>query len=70
LSGRRGPPRHSSGAKGLVRDNFLSGIFGGISVKQYHEIKTLPGVDVAAPIANLGYVLLSATATVPLGRAI
>jgi putative ABC transport system permease protein len=58
-------PRHSSlpleNAQGLVRDNFLSGIFGGITPSEYREIRTLPGVSVAAPIANVGYVLLAQT---------
>ncbi|HYZ77977.1 MAG TPA: FtsX-like permease family protein [Gaiellaceae bacterium] len=43
--------------RGLVRDNYLSGIFGGISKKQYREIESMSGVEVAAPIANVGYVL-------------
>lgn len=43
--------------QGLVRPNFLSGIFGGITLAQYEEITRIPGVDVAAPIANIGYVL-------------
>lgn len=43
--------------KDLVRDNYLSGIFGGISFRQYHTIEQIPGVGVAAPIANIGYVL-------------
>ena len=42
---------------GLVRDNYLSGIYGGISLRQYATIRRIPGVAVAAPIANLGYVL-------------
>lgn len=42
-------------SQGLVRDNYLSGIFGGISLKQWHQIEKLPGVSVAAPIANVGY---------------
>lgn len=42
---------------GLVRDNYLSGLFGGISLEQYEKIKRIPRVEVAAPIANLGYVL-------------
>jgi putative ABC transport system permease protein len=41
----------------LVQDNYLSGIFGGISLGQYERIKALSGVQVAAPIANIGYVL-------------
>lgn len=43
-------------SQGLVRPNFLSGVFGGISLEQYEEIKGLPGVEVAAPIANIGYI--------------
>ncbi len=41
----------------LIRDNYLSGIFGGISLAQYRTIQRIRGVDVAAPIANVGYVL-------------
>lgn len=44
-------------SQGLVRDNYLSGIFGGITISQYHQIARLPGVQVAAPIAMIGYVL-------------
>lgn len=43
--------------EGLVRPNFLSGIYGGISFKQWHEIERIHGVAVAAPIANVGFVL-------------
>lgn len=43
--------------QGLVRNNYLGGIFGGISFQQYREIKRIPGIDVAAPIANIGYIL-------------
>ena len=42
---------------GLVRPNFLSGIFGGITMNQYRLIEQMPGVDVAAPVAMIGYVL-------------
>lgn len=48
-------------SEGLVRDNYLSGIFGGITLAQYHEISRLPGVEVAAPIAMIGYVLQPAS---------
>jgi putative ABC transport system permease protein len=47
-------------SRGLVQGNFLSGIFGGITLAQYHQVAAIPGVDVAAPIANLGYVLVGA----------
>jgi putative ABC transport system permease protein len=43
----------------LVQENYLSGIFGGITMQQYHLIKALPGVSVAAPIAMVGYTLPS-----------
>jgi putative ABC transport system permease protein len=42
-----------------VQPNFLSGIYGGISMSQYHEIARIPGVTVAAPVAMVGYTLLS-----------
>ncbi|MCP9487897.1 MAG: ABC transporter permease [Gaiellaceae bacterium MAG52_C11] len=42
---------------GLVRDNYLSGLFGGISLEQWETIKALRAVEVAAPIANVGFVL-------------
>lgn len=42
-----------------VQPNFLSGIYGGISMAQYHQIQATPGVQVAAPIAMVGYALLS-----------
>jgi putative ABC transport system permease protein len=45
---------------GTVQPNFLSGIYGGISLAQYHRIERIPGVQVAAPIAMVGYTLISA----------
>lgn len=50
-------------ARGLVTDNYLSGIYGGITLRQYQRIKSLPGIAVAAPIAMAGYVLV--TVSVP-----
>ncbi|WP_406105810.1 FtsX-like permease family protein [Micromonospora globbae] len=41
--------------RGLVRPNYLSGLFGGITLQQYEQVKAVPGIDVAAPIAMLGY---------------
>jgi hypothetical protein len=41
---------------GLVEADYLSGINGGISFQQYEQIKSIPGVDIAAPIATVGYV--------------
>jgi putative ABC transport system permease protein len=39
----------------LVRPNYLSGLFGGITMDQYERVRAVPGVEVAAPIAMLGY---------------
>ncbi|MEU8424826.1 FtsX-like permease family protein [Micromonospora sp. NPDC048835] len=41
--------------RGLVRPNYLSGLFGGITPAQYEQVKQVAGVDVAAPIAMLGH---------------
>ncbi len=54
--------------EGLVRDNYLSGIYGGISFSQYREIKNIPGVSVAAPIGNIGYVFFLSLFPVRLNR--
>jgi hypothetical protein len=40
---------------GLVEANTLSGIWGGITLSQYEAIKSIPGVEVAAAIAMIGY---------------
>jgi hypothetical protein len=40
---------------GLVQANHLSGIPGGITFGQYEAVKSIPGVEVAAPIAMLSY---------------
>ncbi len=53
-------------SQGLVRDNYLSGIFGGITLAQNHTIAGLPGVQIAAPIAMIGYVLQPVSITVNL----
>jgi putative ABC transport system permease protein len=41
----------------LVRPNFLSGVYGGITFKQWHAVEHLHGVSAAAPVANIGYIL-------------
>jgi putative ABC transport system permease protein len=48
---------------GTVQPNFLSGIFGGISLAQDRQIAQIPGVSVAAPIAMVGYTLLEVSQT-------
>jgi hypothetical protein len=45
--------------QGLVRNNYLSGLFGGISLAEWRRIRAIPGVDVAAPVANVGFILPS-----------
>src|SRR5919198_1351316 len=44
-------------SRGLVRENYLSGIFGGITLRQYAAVQAMAGVQIAAPIAMVGYVL-------------
>ncbi len=43
-------------AFGLVQANHLSGLSGGITFEQYAMIKALPGVEIAAPVAMLGFI--------------
>jgi putative ABC transport system permease protein len=52
-----------------VQPNFLSGIYGGITMAQYHKIASIPGVQVAAPIAMVGYTLLAVQLSFPLPTA-
>ncbi len=54
---------------GTVQPSFLSGIYGGISLAQYRAIQRIPGVQVAAPIAMVGYTLIRAGIVVPLPAA-
>ncbi len=53
-------PAGSRGAlesqQGLLRPNFLSGQFGGLSLDQWRAIQEINGVEVAAPVAMVGYV--------------
>jgi putative ABC transport system permease protein len=54
---------------GTVQPNFLSGIYGGITMAQYREIQQIPGVQVAAPIAMVGYMMPRVPVTVGLPAA-
>jgi putative ABC transport system permease protein len=54
---------------GTVQPNFLSGIYGGITMAQYQQIASIPGVQVAAPIAMVGYTLLVSQLSFPLPAA-
>jgi hypothetical protein len=46
---------------GTVQPDFLSGVYGGITMAQYRKIQQIPGVQVAAPIAMVGYAELNAS---------
>src|SRR5262245_22181597 len=41
--------------RGLVRPNYLSGLFGGITMAQLEKVRGVGHVELAAPIAMLGY---------------
>ncbi|MET9317702.1 FtsX-like permease family protein [Kribbella sp. NPDC003505] len=45
--------------RNLLRPNHSSGLFGGITRAQLEQIKHLPGVDVAAPLAMMGYTMVT-----------
>ncbi|WP_176555888.1 ABC transporter permease [Virgibacillus ndiopensis] len=42
--------------KKLLEPNYLSGIAGGISLEQYEQVKAISDIDIAAPIAMMGYI--------------
>jgi putative ABC transport system permease protein len=50
------PPQARIPSTGVLPNDFLEGYDGGISLAQYQQIKHLPGIAVAAPIAFVGYV--------------
>jgi putative ABC transport system permease protein len=50
-----GSPTATERREGEVRPNFLSGQFGGITLRQWEKITAIDGVEVAAPIAMVGY---------------
>lgn len=50
------PPQSQLSSKVSIPADLLEGYDGGISLSQYALIKSLPGVQVAAPIAYVGYV--------------
>jgi hypothetical protein len=50
------PPQAKLPADPRVPSDLIAGYGGGISVQQYAQIKSLPGIEVAAPIAYVGYV--------------
>ena len=56
-------------ADGLVQANFQSGIYGGITEGQWQQILDLPGVEVAAPVANVRAILVTASVQMPIPEA-
>jgi putative ABC transport system permease protein len=50
------PPQAKLPSDPRVPSDLLAGYGGGISIQQYEHIKSLPGIDVAAPIAYVGYI--------------
>ncbi|PWI20521.1 hypothetical protein DI272_17670 [Streptomyces sp. Act143] len=65
------PPNAQTDAErrdGMVVPNFLSGTFGGITLDQYRRIRGMAGVDVAAPVANIGYLMVNSRVTVDVSR--
>ncbi len=52
-----------------VQPDFLSGIYGGITTSQWQQIEKIPGVEVAAPIAMVGYADLNADVSEPVPAA-
>ncbi len=55
------PPDTVMNKDNLMEPNFSLGINGGISYKQYEGIKSISGIETAAPISVLGYVQLHIT---------
>ncbi|UWE12013.1 FtsX-like permease family protein [Actinacidiphila bryophytorum] len=57
-------------SRGLVASTALANLGGGITTAQWQRIAGLPGVDVAAPVAVVGYVLARMDAPVDLSAAV
>ncbi len=62
----RGAQSQLEAQTGTVQPNFLSGLYGGITLADYRQIQHLPGVEVAAPVAMVGYSLPIQPIAVPL----
>lgn len=48
-------PSMDIGGTEVFESNFMAGLQGGITRKQWHEVLDVPGVEVAAPVATVGY---------------
>lgn len=55
---------------GLVRDNFLAGQYGGITMSQWKTITGVAGVQTAAPVAMLGYVPVTGSVQVDVTKSV
>ncbi|WP_035397220.1 hypothetical protein [Exiguobacterium sp. OS-77] len=53
----------ASESNDLLEPNYLNGIDGGISFKQYETIKKMNDIEIAAPVAVMGYVKLGLRVT-------
>lgn len=65
----RGARSSLESATGTVQPDFVSGVYGGITMAQYHQIQQIAGVQVAAPIAVVGYGFMTAVFPVRLPAA-
>jgi len=52
--------------QGVVRNNFETGVFGGITLRQWRNILAIPQVRAAAPVAYVGWVSMTVGLTLPL----
>jgi hypothetical protein len=64
----RGSAADLEKAAGLVRPNFLTGRYGGITLAQVQQIAATPDVEVAAPVAVLGQTTRNVLMTVDVGE--
>jgi len=55
-----------SGPHSLVRPRRWQDVYGGITLTQSQQIQEMPGVDIAAPIAMVGYILQTVHVAVPI----
>jgi ABC-type antimicrobial peptide transport system permease subunit len=54
----------------IVREDYLSGVYGGITLGQVKQIQSIPGVEVAAPIAMLGITWVTRYFTIDMEKAL
>ena len=54
----------------IVREDYLSGVYGGITLDQVKQIREIPGVEVAAPVAMLGITWVSRYFTIDVDKAL